>query len=234
MRVPGARRVRAVVARTVLNRVFKDSSTYWRDRYRRGGTSGAGSAGELAHGKADVINEILKRRGVRSVIEFGCGDGTQLGLGDYATYVGLDVSPEAIRRCIDRYQHDPTKSFFQYEPSAFHDRLGVMRADLAMSLDVLYHLTEDAVFDTHLVHLFGAGERFVLVFSDDVDRSSDVAHIRHRRFTPVVAERFPDWRLVERHEHPLAGDAAVPETALFSSFFLYERAHPDSTSDPRS
>ncbi len=71
---------------------------------------------------------------------------------------GLDVSPHAIQHCVERFPDDPTKSFFRYDPECFHDEAGVFRADLALSLDVIYHLTEDAVFERYMGHLFGAGD----------------------------------------------------------------------------
>ena len=91
------------------------------------------------------------------MIEFGCGDGNQLSLAEYPSYIGLDVSRTAIGLCQRRFSGDPAKSFFLYDGTCFTDRAGVFAADLALSLDVVYHLTEDAVFETYLRHLFAAG-----------------------------------------------------------------------------
>ena len=92
------------------------------------------------------------------MIEFGCGDGHQLSLAEYPGYIGLDVSRSAIGLCQRRFTGDRTKSFFLYDGACFTDRSSLFTADLAISLDVIFHLIEDAVFDTYMTHLFAAGE----------------------------------------------------------------------------
>ena len=54
--------------------------SYWENRYKNNGNSGAGSYGRLAEFKADVINNFIAENKITSVIEFGCGDGNQLSL----------------------------------------------------------------------------------------------------------------------------------------------------------
>src|SRR5580704_5652224 len=72
--------------------VFQSSDQYWNDRYRNGGNSGPGSYNRLAYFKAEVLNQFIRDRGVEKVIEFGCGDGAQLRLAEYPSYIGVDVS----------------------------------------------------------------------------------------------------------------------------------------------
>ena len=79
---------------------FPGSGTYWETRYSGGGNSGAGSYGQLAEFKAEVINDFVISKGISSIIEFGCGDGNQLLLARYPRYTGLDVSKVALARCI--------------------------------------------------------------------------------------------------------------------------------------
>jgi hypothetical protein len=90
---------------------FRGSATYWEQNYARGGTSGPGSYGHLALGKAAFLNTFVREHDVRSVIEFGCGDGAQLSLADYPSYVGLEVSRSAIARCRHPFAGDAAKSF---------------------------------------------------------------------------------------------------------------------------
>jgi hypothetical protein len=71
---------------------FRGSAQYWERNYARGGTSGPGSYDALAEAKAAFLNDFVRAREVRSVIEFGYGDGHQLSLADYPSYTGLDVS----------------------------------------------------------------------------------------------------------------------------------------------
>ena len=124
---------------------YTDSARFWEQHYAEGATSGNGSYGALAEGKSRFLNELVRERAVSTIIEFGCGDGNQLSLADYPRYIGLDVSRNAIGLCQRRFADDPAKSFFLYDGACFTDRAGVFSADLALSLDVVYHLTEDAV-----------------------------------------------------------------------------------------
>jgi len=111
-----------------------ESMDYWERRYAQGGTSGSGSYARLAEFKAEVLNAFVQERHIQSVIEFGCGDGNQLSLARYPSYVGLDVSKTAIFLCGRRFAMDSDKSFFLYAPGCFFDRAGLFYADLGVSL----------------------------------------------------------------------------------------------------
>jgi hypothetical protein len=69
---------------------------YWEERYKYGGNSGAGSYSENADYKASRINQVVKSFDVRTVLEFGCGDGNNLSLYKFDHYLGLDVSNTAV------------------------------------------------------------------------------------------------------------------------------------------
>ena len=211
--LPGVRKISLLRQKLA----FSESADFWEQNYAQGRTSGNGSYGELAEGKREFLNELVRARGVRSVIEFGCGDGNQLSLADYPRYIGLDVSRTAIGLCQRRFADDPTKSFFRYDGACFTDRAGVFTADLALSLDVVYHLTEDKAFDTYLRHLFDASQRLVVIYSTNAEHRGTAPHVRHRHFTPWVEANCPQWRL--------AGVTQGPNTELArADFFLYERS----------
>lgn len=211
--LPGARRI-SLMRQWIT---YGDSTRFWEGNYAQGRTSGSGSYGALAEGKSAFLNRLVSDRAVGSVIEFGCGDGNQLSMADYPSYVGLDVSPTAIRLCQRRFDGDPAKSFFLYDGSCFTDRAGIFTADLALSLDVVYHLTEDPVFETHLTHLFAAGRRLVVIYSTNDEISGTAPHVRHRRFTPWVEANCPRWRLTEVTSGPNTERARA-------DFFVYERS----------
>jgi SAM-dependent methyltransferase len=196
---------------------FNGSAAYWEQAYARGGTSGPGSYGVLARGKADFLNQLVKARDIQSVIEFGCGDGNQLSLATYPRYVGLDVSRTAIGLCMQRFSGDPNKSFFLYDSSCFVDRASLFKADLAMSLDVVYHLVEDLVFETYMKQLFDAARRHVVVYATNGDIRDDAPHVRHRRFTSWVEGNRPEWCL----ENVAEGPASGPRRA---DFYVYRRS----------
>ena len=211
--LPGVRQVSLLRQRLA----YTDSACFWEQNYSQGQTSGTGSYGTLAEGKSRFLNDLVRQRAVSSVIEFGCGDGNQLSLADYPSYVGLDVSRTAIGLCRRRFADDAAKSFFLYDGTCFTDRAGVFTADLAISLDVVYHLTEDSVFETYLRHVFAAGRRLVVVYSTNMERSGTPPHVRHRHFTPWVEANCPGWTLT--------GVTRGPNTERArADFFVYERS----------
>ena len=171
-----------------------DSALFWDTHYARGGNSGTGSYGRLAQFKADVVNRLLVRYGIRSAIELGCGDGHQLSLIRYPEYLGLDTSPAAIEMCRERFASDVSKSFRAYRSG---DAIR-HRADLALSLDVIYHLLEDSVYEQYMLDLFSVADRFVAIYSSDSEGTTEWPEVRHRRFTKWIANYEPGWKLV-RH-----------------------------------
>ena len=209
--LPGARR--ASLLRQRIS--FAGSARYWERHYARDGTSGAGSQGALARAKAEFLNAFVREQEIQTVTEFGCGDGNQLSMARYPRYVGLDISPTAIGLCKRRFAADLTKSFYLYDGDCFVDNAGLYTADLAISLDVVYHLTEDSVFETYMTHLFGAGRRYVIVYATNRPIRGTAPHVRHRRFSAWVDARCPQWRLarVERGPGPAAARA---------DFFVYQ------------
>ena len=199
---------------------FRGSEPYWERRYASGGTSGPGSYGKLALFKAEIINRFVADHSVQSVIEFGCGDGNQLELAAYPNYLGVDVSETALARCRKRFREDRSKSF---ELAADYDG---SKAELALSLDVIFHLVEDSVFEHYMARLFDAATRFVIIYSSNRDeRVSDPAamHVRHRRFTDWVGVNAAGWELMEciPNRHPDQGDY---DRGSFSDFYLYRHA----------
>jgi len=147
------------------------------------------------------------------VIEFGCGDGNQLRLAQYPRYLGIDVSEAAVELVRSLFSADSTKRFM-----LLRDYAGET-AELALSLDVIYHLVEDQVFEQHLCSVFGAATRFVAIYSTNWDAPDHafMPHVRHRRFTDFVERHWPDFRLVcvERPPPDRAGDVASPSLAEF-------------------
>jgi hypothetical protein len=220
---PPGRWTRLVARALGRTPVFPGSQEYWEERYAAGGTSGRGSSGELATYKSKFLNEFVGNRRIETVIEFGCGDGSQLSLANYQNYIGLDVARTAIELCSTRFKSDRTKSFFLYDPRAFVDQQGVFRAQLALSLDVIYHLIEDTVFELYMRHLFAAAEQFVIVYSSNAEMPDAEPHIRHREFTAWVAANLPKWRLAQRvpNTYPASADR---RSGSFADFFVFQRA----------
>jgi Methyltransferase domain len=202
-----------------LRHRFRNSSSYWEQRYRRGGSSGPGSSGRLAEFKAETLNTFVERNGIRSIIEFGCGDGAQLALARYPRYVGIDIANSSIAACCRRFTGDTTKSFFQTQKMAAD--LG--RFDLALSLDVVYHLVEDQVFDAYMRSLFAHAGRFVAIYSSNKVEPSDAPHIRHRLFTTWINILEPQWRKIGCLPNKYPYDPVRPADTSFSDFYFFEK-----------
>jgi hypothetical protein len=216
-----ARRVKRMLDRAT----FPGSKVYWETRYATGGTSGSGSYGRLAEFKAEILNSFVRQHDVRSAIEFGCGDGNQLSLIDYPSYLGLDVSETVIRKCEKRFEHDDRKTFAVYHPDRFVARES-LHADLGLSLDVIYHLIEDEAFVTHLRHLFCVSERYVIIYSSDTDAAPTgprAVHLRNRRFSEWIETNVAGWKLLRRvpNRYPYHGNELEGSIA---DFFVYEKA----------
>jgi SAM-dependent methyltransferase len=209
------------IYRTWINpaKPFQSSESYWENRYESGGNSGDGSYNQLAEFKAKILNTFVSENGITSVIEYGCGDGNQLGLAQYPKYIGFDVSPKAISICSKSYSNDGTKRFKLMET------YGGEIAELTLSLDVIYHLIEDSVFVDYMNRLFDSSENFVVIYSSDTDKNPEdaAAHVMHRHFSKWVTENKTEWKLIRHipNKYPFSGDTKRGSCA---DFFIYSKA----------
>ncbi len=202
---------------SVMKNNFPDSNKYWTQRYAEGGNSGAGSYGKFARFKAEVINKFVSQREIKSVIEFGCGDGNQLKLANYSRYLGFDISKTAIDLCRETFKADSSKSF------KLIDEYQGERADLTLSLDVLFHLIEDEIFESYMMRLFTASDKYVIVYSSNTDKNeeSEASHVKHRHFTRWIENHLDEWRLIEHipNKYPYKGNYLE---GSFADFYIYK------------
>lgn len=198
------------------------SARYWDRRYQRGGNSGNGSYGRLAVFKAEVINLFVKEKSIKSIVEFGCGDGNQLAMFVVDRYLGVDVSQSAIEKCRTLFSVDHAKNFMTNESFTSDPQC----ADLSISLDVIYHLVEDAVFDSYMRTLFRSADKYCIIYSSDRDDIYDPCqHVRRRKFTEWVSMHIDGWRLsrILRNKYPHDGPFIDPEDKSHCDFYFYER-----------
>lgn len=192
------------------------SGEYWEQRYRSNGNSGAGSYAHLAAFKADFLNAFVRENGIRTVVEFGCGDGNQLKLARYPRYTGFDVSPKSIEICSHLFHGDASKSFHTLEESVD------VSADLSLSLDVIYHLVEDDVYHRYMERLFQSSTSWVIVYSSNTDAndSAQSIHVRHRKFTDWVARQRRDFEPIQHVPNRYPVDRYGAEGS-FADFFVF-------------
>lgn len=189
---------------------------YWDRRYREGRTSGAGSEGEEGRYKAQYVNDFIRAHDIIHVIDWGCGDGQVLELlrvgpmhNPYVGYTGIDVSPTILER--------NRKLFREFTFASPDEALVPGRewtADLALSMDVLFHLPDDDDYFAYLNNLFNSATRFVLIYSTNHAGGRTARHVLRREFTPDVSKHFPEWNLKT---------VETPLRAGLASFFVYER-----------
>ncbi|MFH1081346.1 MAG: methyltransferase domain-containing protein [Pseudomonadota bacterium] len=219
-KIPFLRSIAKVVYFTFIApfKSFSGSEDYWRQRYRSGETSGEGSYNKFAEFKAEVLNIFVREKQIRTIIEYGCGDGNQLRLSEYPSYIGFDVSPEAILQCESLFSNDETKTF------KLMDAYANETADLTLSLDVIYHLIEDNVFFTYIKRLFDSSTRFVIIYSSNTDKQErlQAAHVKHRKFSRWIEQNKSEWKLVKHipNRYPYTGDEQQGSVA---DFYIYDR-----------
>jgi hypothetical protein len=188
---------------------------YWDRRYRDGRTSGAGSEGDEGSYKAKYVSEFIAEHDIVSVLDWGCGDGQvlrkmnlpEIGAPNYVVYTGVDVSSTIIKQMRREF---PFREF--YEPDYVVAR--GFTAELALSMDVLFHFPDDADFNEYVANLFGSATRYVIIYSTNYALGRTSRHVMRREFTPYVARHYPEWNIINI-ETPLG-----PEMA---SFFVYEK-----------
>lgn len=198
---------------------FPGSAAYWETVYREGGTSGPGSYGRLAEFKAQILNEFVRTRNIGTVIEFGCGDGAQLHLANYPEYVGVDVASRSILRCSVLFAQDSTKRF--YLAHALPKNLGTF--DLALSLDVIYHLVEDSVFHAYMRTLFSVARGYVIIYSSNFDALLPAPHVRHRKFTTWIADNARAWQQEGFVANRFPFDPQRPDETSHADFYFFGR-----------
>jgi 2-polyprenyl-3-methyl-5-hydroxy-6-metoxy-1,4-benzoquinol methylase len=183
-------------------------NNYWEERYRGGGNSGPGSYNASATYKASVINNYINKLKIRTISDYGCGDGNQISLlTGFEVYHGCDISSYIIDRNVARFK-DRNNMFF------YKNVEDLPESDMTMSLDVLYHVSRMSDFVAYLTRLFNKSKKYVLIFSTDrdVENQSEESYIYFRRFTDWVEKNMMGFKLVET----LKGGAGV-------DFYLYER-----------
>ena len=193
-----------------------NSEDYWKKRYQSGGTSGPGSYGRLAEFKAEVLNDFVRDRQIKSIIEFGCGDGNQLELAEYPSYIGFDVSQDAISQCKKLFPEDTTKSF------KLIDEYGGETASLTLSLDVIYHLLEDSIFNEYMKLLFSSSNKYVIIYSSNINRPASF-HVKQRKFSTWIDTNKPQWKLLLKipNKYPFKGDDENENS--IADFYIFEK-----------
>lgn len=168
---------------------------YWENRYKNGGNSGWGSHNESSVSfKKDYVNNLILELGIKTVVELGCGDGNQLSFFEnYDTYTGYDISNDIITKCIKKFSGDDTKSFTSDINNLAKNG---NKYDIALSLDVVYHLVEDSVYESYMHVLFGLSDN-ICIFGTDNDNAVSAIHVKNRKISEFVTKHYPNFKLCD-------------------------------------
>ena len=143
-----------------IGRLWQESfpnATFWQWRYLTDPDlgSGIGSRGQPLLGKRELLATVLDAVAPASVIDVGCGDGEATRDLVMPSYVGIDLSPEAIRRAkIGR----PEGRFLVGGIADLPDH-----AELVMCLDVLIHQSDAAAYRDLVARLWGSADRALVI-----------------------------------------------------------------------
>jgi hypothetical protein len=119
------------------------------------------------------------------------------------------------------YGDDPSKQFLVARPDGDYGTF-----DLALSLEVLFHLVDDEVFETYMQTLCRSASRLLVIFASNGDPLGGTApwgsHIRHRRFTDWMERKEPRWKLTDviPNRFPYRRDGGI-ESGCFADFYIY-------------
>ena len=195
-----------------------NSRDYWEKRYNSNNNSGAGSYGPLADFKAIVLNEFVKTYNIQSIIEYGCGDGNQLSLANYPIYIGLDVSKTAISLCQQKFKEDVSKKFYLTDEFKKEN----IKTELVLSLDVLFHLIEDEVFENYMNDIFNSATKYVIIYASNYD-DHFAPHVKCRKFTNWIEKNVSNtWKIKKIIYNKYPFDKENPDTTSMSDFYIFE------------
>jgi SAM-dependent methyltransferase len=142
---------------------------YYREDVWVGGGSGTGSSAEVTEVYRDFLVRFMRERGVKSVVDLGCGDWRFSQLIDWTgiDYLGVDVSSTVL--AATRKHGRPGIRFAEIDGS----REALPPADLLIAKDVLQHWSNAEIL-RFLPQL--QAFRFALITNgaDPRDRNADI------------------------------------------------------------
>ena len=96
-------------------------------------------------------------------------------------------------------------------------------ADLALSIDVIYHLVEEEVYKNYLKLLFNGSSNLVVIYSSNEEvYNPEFPHVKHRLFSEYVKKEFSDYRMIQHIPNKYPFDSEVRESSR-ADFFIYRK-----------
>jgi len=198
-----------------------ESGMFWNEHYKKGGNSGTGSYNRLAEFKAEVVNSFIKEKNIKTVIEFGCGDGNQLSLINYEKYTGVDVSDYIVEKNREKYAGDMAKEF--YHTLTEREHYINQKYDMAISMDVIFHLLEDEVFEAYMEDLFAVAEKYVVIYSSNHEEYTRWVEYRHRKFMAYIQKNIEEWKVACFIPNKYPYVIGEEENTSASDFYIFKK-----------
>lgn len=148
----------------------------------------------MAQCKGDVINNFIEKNQIKSILDYGVGDGNQLKLfnTENLIYTGIDVSEFIISKCKEEFKDDKTKKFIHVDNID-----NKLKAELVLSCDVIYYLVEEPVYKEYMDNLFTMSEKYVIIYAPNVN-FNEANHVKKREFIEYIFDNYTTFNLIER------------------------------------
>jgi trans-aconitate methyltransferase len=155
--------------------VLEQDARYWNDRYSHGGNSGEGSYNDLE--KKVRLDAIARFPEARTVLDVGCGDISHIAdilrILPGAQYTGIDISSEIIKR--NRERNIPRCRFVHAQTWTDYE------ADLVICFDVLYHISDQAEYESMLQKLDQARGLLIIAYNESTLNEPSARHVIKRK-----------------------------------------------------
>lgn len=209
--------IRGIVGKLLI---MFNYTAYWQQRYLSGGNSGTGSTGALRAFKSATVNAIIEKYSVSSILDLGCGDGGQIFDIAVKSYVGIDVSEAAVELCRKRHGNKVGWSFC----TASQLDKGVT-ADMTMSLDVIYHISDPKDYQDYLETLWRKAARLITIYSSISANESCTPHIVHR---PCIDDLLASCKGVFKVAETIEPPENCPKTSAVFTVLDRQAQHPSA------
>lgn len=150
-----------------------DNKEFWERRYttdlKLG--SGAGSRGEFAEYKRELLRQVIEEFHPQSILDVGCGDiEVTRDLPFSGEYTGIDLSPSIVarNRALQPAWHFIADDFLDLV------RREPLEADLVICFDVLIHQHEYETYRTFVRELVNAARKVAIINGFESPRNGRV------------------------------------------------------------
>jgi SAM-dependent methyltransferase len=185
----------------IFNRIYAEG--VWGKDVTGKGVSGSGSTLEITREYRRYVEHFMKKHGVKSIVDAGCGDWTFSSAMDWGqtSYLGIDIATDVIEAV--RKKHE--KGNIKFQVGDITEELPA--ADLLISKDVLQHLSNELVHKFIRNNLRKGKYKWVILTNDRGSGNRDIPSGGYRAID-LAAPPFEVRGLVDL---PIKFEIAIPK-----------------------